>query len=193
MTISGLSLYGVYGILPPSEYAKYNIQLEELRALEKKPFPKKQLADGIRYNDVMCSEDKVIMLKWTSNDLACVKEKTAIKLEERGWGIPKEKTWLFDTECGGDFTVFYEGIAPSKGKILKTIRMELSESDQVTHIQGYMYRWDHISMNINTDNSSFDLAIIGSVDENNEAKIIIDSLKEIPIISNVQFKGAWCF
>ena len=71
--------------------------------------------------------------------------------------------------------------------------MELSESDQVTHIQGYMYRWDHISMNINTDNSSFDLAIIGSVDENNEAKIIIDSLKEIPIISNVQFKGAWCF
>ena len=78
----------------------------------------------------MCSEGKVILFKWTSNDVTCVKEKTAIKLEEREWGMPKEKTRLFSSECGMSYKVFYDGIAPDESKIFKTIRMGLSETDK---------------------------------------------------------------
>ena len=189
-----IPLLQVYGMPPlPGVVTEYGLQLKELRSLEEKPPPKKQLDAGIKYVSVMCSKGKVIVLKWTSNDLACVKEKTAIALEERGWGIPKEKTILLGPECGADFTVFYDVTPPSEAKILKTIRMNLSESDEYKFGQPYTYRWDYITISLNSENSSFHLGMFGDINENSEAKMIIETLKEMPTISDVQFHGAWCY
>lgn len=190
----GLSLQEGYSSpQPPGVVTEYDLQLEELRSLEEKPPPKKQQDEGIKYYHVMCSKDKVVVLKWTTNDLACVKEKTAVALEERGWGIPKDKTLFIAIECSSGFTIFYEGISPSETKILKTIRVSLSESDEYKYGEPNPYRWDHITIFPNTENSSFDLSITGITNENSGAKVIIESLKEIPTISDVRFKGAACF
>jgi hypothetical protein len=48
--------------------------------------PRQQMASGISSENVVCSDDMVLIKKLSTNSVACVKPQTAQKLVEREWG-----------------------------------------------------------------------------------------------------------
>ncbi len=65
--------------------------------------PLKQVAQGIASEDVICKEGLVLIMK-NNGSSACVRLETAVKLEERGWGVMpppccKDMPHTFTTEA----------------------------------------------------------------------------------------------
>jgi len=58
--------------------------------------PKKQIANGILPENVICYSDLVLVKKLSDNSPACVKPLIAQKLVERGWGVLNEQTAWFE-------------------------------------------------------------------------------------------------
>jgi len=48
--------------------------------------PKKQLANGVKYNEIICDDDKLVIYKTSDGMPACVQNKHAEKFVHRGWG-----------------------------------------------------------------------------------------------------------
>ena len=73
--------------------------VDSIISLQKKPAPLEQIYRGIRAPAVICNNDFVVVLKWTSYRSACVSPQTAEKLVERNWGLPaKNLSMNFSTD-----------------------------------------------------------------------------------------------
>ncbi len=180
--------YSYAGVSPP-DGGKYYDKIIALDALVEKPPPRQQLADGIRYPDVICSDDLVLMLKWSENSVACVKSKTVEKLIEREWGIPFERTALIPGDCFNSFVIYYkESNMPKKSNVIKTIRTSLSEVELDPTWGDYEYRWEHVEISANPNNeNSFSVRIDGGYNMNSEEfKKINDALYSIKGITDVK-------
>ena len=176
------------GVSPP-DGGKYYDKIIALNALVEKPPPRQQLADGIRYEDVVCSNDLVLMLKWSENSVACIKSKTVEKLIERGWGIPFQSTALIPGDCFNSFVIYYnESNMHKKSNIIKTIRTSLSQVDLNPIWGDYEYRWEHIEISGNPNNeNSFSVTVDGGYDlDSEEFKKINEALYNIKGITNVE-------
>jgi len=65
--------------------------------------PRKQMADGIASENVVCKSDFTLMIR-SSGDAACVTPTTAEKLENAGWGtIVEEK--MIETSIEEEITI----------------------------------------------------------------------------------------
>jgi len=190
------------GILPPKAYQDYQKKLKELQEFTDKPSPKQQMASGIEYVDVMCSDNFVVMLKWSANTLACVKIHNAEKITERGWGIPKDQT-VFpgrSSDCWTDFTIHYQDISKyNEFKLIKTIRDALSKVDLRPGLGEYKYRWDYISILNKPDNQGIvKISIEGSYSdsgnqfEKENYKEITQALQNMDGVIDVKPNGSWC-
>lgn len=183
-------------------WGEYQKQLKELQESIDKPSPRQQIANGIRYMDVFCSNDFVLLFKWSSNSQACVKPQSVDKLIERGWGVPKDQTVFLGllSLCWTDFTIHYSD--PSKykeSKIFTTIRDALSETDLSSIFGEYTYRWDHISIWSEPDNEGkTTVTVEGSYMENaselekEDYRKIIEALQSIDGVTNIQPRGVVC-
>ncbi len=130
-------------------YKEYLKKLDALKESTDKLPPRQQLAFGIRYYDVFCYNDFVLLFKWASNSQACVKPQSVDKLVERGWGVPKDQTLLLVriTQCETAFAIQYNDPSQYReSKIIKTIRDALSEVDLTHIVEDYTYRWEYISI-----------------------------------------------
>ena len=190
------------GMESPSAYKEYQEKLNNLKESTDKPSPRQQLAIGIRYMDVFCSNDFVLLFKWSSNAQACVKPQSVDKLIERGWGVPKDQTVFlgFASGCWTDLTIHYSD--PSKykeSKIFTTIRDALSETDLSSIFGEYTYRWDYIPiLNEPDSGGKTSITIEGSYGESGnelekeDYRRIIEALQSLEGVTNVQLHGAWC-
>jgi len=190
------------GMEPPEAYKEYLKKLDALKESTDKPSPRQQLAIGIRYIDIFCSNDFVLLFKWSSNTQACVKPQSVDKLIERGWGVPKDKTVFlgYSSACWTDFTIHYSD--PSKykeSKIFTTIRDALSETDLSSIFGEYTYRWDHISIWNEPDNEGKTTVTVegsymesGNELEKEDYRRIIEALQSMGGVTNVQSRGVWC-
>jgi len=66
---------------PPPKPGPAPIEMGEILS------PKKQVAQGIAQEHVICKEELQLIIKYNGSP-ACVKPETAVKLAERGWGGP---------------------------------------------------------------------------------------------------------
>lgn len=87
--------------------------------------PRKQMANGIAAENVVCKSDFTLMIR-SSGDAACVTPTTAEKLENAGWGTIAEKTTIeesIEEEIGIE-----ESIEEVDGGEGKDLSVELTES-----------------------------------------------------------------
>jgi len=190
------------GVEPQKTYQEYQNKLKELRESIDKPSPKQQISSGIKYIDVMCSNNFVLLFKWSSNSMACVKPQSAEKLEKRGWGVPKDQTAFlgFSSLCWTDFTIHYQDINKyNEYKIIKTIRDALSKVDLRPGLGEYKYRWDYISILNKSDNQGIvKISIEGSYSESGNQlekenyKEITQALQNMDGVIDVKPNGIWC-
>ena len=191
------------GMESPKAYKEYLKKLDVLKESSDKPSPREQLAVGIRYMDVFCSNDFVLLFKWSSNSPACIKPQSVEKLVERGWGVPKDETMflVIATQCETAFTIQYND--PSKykeSKIIRTIRDALSETNWTSVFEDYMYLWQYIDFWIDKpDNEGkTTVSVEGSYRESgNELskegyRKIIEALQSMEGVTNVQPHGVVC-
>ena len=62
-----------------NEYvSQYMQKIETINANDHKPPPRQQINIGIFHEDVICNNNLVLVLKWSSNNVACVKQETAL-------------------------------------------------------------------------------------------------------------------
>jgi len=164
--------------------------------------PRQQIANGIKYIDIVCSNDFVLLFKWSSNSMACVKPQSAEKLEKRGWGVPKDQTMFlgFSSLCETGFTIHYQDISKyNESKIIKTIRDALSKVDWSPVGGEYKYRWDYISILNKPDNQRIvKISIEGSYSdsgnqlEKEDYKEITQALQNMDGVIDVKPNGIWC-
>ena len=190
------------GILPQKAYQEYENKLKELRESIDKPSPRQQIANGIKYIDVICPNDFVLMFKWSGNSNACVKPQSAEKLEKRGWGVPKDQTIFLglNSDCETGFSIHYQDISEyNKSKIIITIRDALSKVDWSSRVGDYKYRWDYISILNTPDNQGVAKISVeglysesGNELEKEDYKKIIESLQNMDGVIDVKLNRAWC-
>lgn len=179
-----------FGILPPEHQNK----IEEIKLLETKPSPKKQVEIGINPHQVFCNEGKILILKWNDNTSACVKQQTAAKLVEYGWGIIKNAdVYVGDTECGTDFNIELQEIDNiNKKKIIKSVRNALMKIELPEIYGQYDIRWHYISVDL-IDETSFTISVLGGFNPSSlEHQEIIRFLETMQNVSLVKPRGAWC-
>lgn len=51
--------------------------------------PLKQVQSGIHHNDVICRDDRVLVLKQSEEFASCIHPETVVKLFQRGWALPE--------------------------------------------------------------------------------------------------------
>ncbi|MCH7535935.1 MAG: hypothetical protein IH948_09405 [Bacteroidetes bacterium] len=186
----------------PELYKEYQKKVTELKESTDKLPPRQQLAFGIRYYDVFCYNDFVLLFKWASNSPACVKPQSVDKLVERGWGVPKDQTILLVrlTQCETAFTIQYNDPSQYReSKIIKTIRDALSEVDLTYIVEDYTYVWEYISIWNEPDNEGkVNVSVEGHYSDSvhelqkegyNE---IIDALQRMKGVANVKVKMTLC-
>jgi hypothetical protein len=71
--------------------------------------PLKQLEHGISVRDIQCNKGFVLLIKISDNFPACVKQYTAQKLVERGWGTQGKMVWFEYLEKYCQVTPWDEG------------------------------------------------------------------------------------
>ena len=94
--------------------------------------PMKQSEIGIFFNDILCHDNKIHVLKLTGeNYIACMTSASAEKLMERGWGILHREdphSGQKGSECGNSWFIHHsDESVPSKSKLIKTIRETTNE------------------------------------------------------------------
>jgi len=186
----------------PKALKEYQKQLTELKESIDKPPPRQQISSGIRYFDVICSNDFVLLFKWSGNSPGCVKSQSVEKLVERGWGVPKDETMflVMATQCETAFTIQYND--PSKykeSKIIRTVRDALSETDWTPVFGDYTYLWQYIDFWNKPDNEGkTTVSVEGSYRESgNELSKegymkIIEALQSMEGVSNVKIRTELC-
>jgi len=134
--VSLLTSNFVYGLPPPFEEMQkikqeYSEKLSKISAMKDKPPPHKQIEDGISPEDVLCSDDHILMLKWADVKSACVFPETSNKLVQRGWGVIREEFNIIPlADCVDYFNIFYETENHNHSKIIKILRDELRTLDE---------------------------------------------------------------
>jgi len=185
----------VEGLFPPGYWEEYNNKISALKALTEKPSPRHQLSDGIRYQDVVCSNDLVLMLKWSANSVACVKFQTVDKLVERGWGIPNEGTLIVPEDCSNWFEIYYDDASKHvESKVIKTVRDSLSELGIDPKWGNYDNIWTHIRIFEIVDNENgFNVIVNGGYDvDSKEFEKINETMMNIEGVINVEGGGVVC-
>lgn len=88
-------------------YGIHNVSADEYSLSLKIPWdmisnnpdnPKKQLANGVKYNEILCDTDKSVIYKTSDGIPACVQTKHAEKFVYRGWGIFGETSLEITTD-----------------------------------------------------------------------------------------------
>ncbi len=184
-------------------WKEYQKQLTELKESTDKLPPRQQLAFGIRYYDVFCSNDFVLLFRWSGNSPACVKLQSVEKLIERGWGVPKDQTMflVMATQCETAFTIQFDDTSKYKeSKIIRTIRDALSETRWTSVFEDYTYLWQYIHFWIDKPDieGKTTVSVEGSYSESgNELskegyRKIIEALQSMEGVSNVKIKTELC-
>lgn len=179
-----------FGILPPG----HQNRIEEIKSMEIKPSPKRQIEIGIQPDQVFCNEGKILVLKWNDNTSACVKQQTAIRLVELGWGIVKNvDVFVGDSTCGTDFKVeLREGENINKKKIIKSIRNVLTEIKLPDTFGEYDIRWNYVFVESDGENS-FIVSVLGGFNHDSlEHQEITRYLETMQNVSLVKPRGEWC-
>jgi len=190
ISISSLMVYSneVYAEIEndKGEYiTKYLEKIETINARDDKPLPKHQIDMGVFHKDVICNNDLVLILKWSSNNVACVKQETAEKLIERQWGVISSLTHLDGTDistCFPVWTVSYDELNQrSDSKIIKTVRSVLKEF--------YPEPWTVVDINVNSSlNNSISVSIDKCLSKDIEIKIA-ETLGSIEHVKKTEFLG----
>lgn len=167
-----------------NEYVtQYKKKIETINANDHKPPPRHQINIGIFHKDVICNNNLVLVLKWSSNKVACVKQETAEKLIERQWGVTRTLTYMAGISlrtCYPIWDIIYDDINHhSDSKIIKTVRFVLKEF--------YQEPWMVVEVG---DPSSWDnsvyVSIAACLDENIEIKIA-EELGKIEHVVKAEF------
>jgi len=191
-SISISSVVGVsYGILPAGQQDK----IEEIKSLEIKPSPRRQIEIGIHPHQVFCNEGKILVLKWNDNTSACVYQQTAERLVDLGWGIVKnDDVFVGDTECGSDFKVELQEVDQiNKKKIIKSIRNVLSKIELPEIYGKYDIRWHYIFVDFSGEENSYVVRILGEFNfDSLEYQEITRVLEMMENVSLVKPGRAWC-
>jgi len=74
------------GTVPVEEEETMGEMIEEKSKIDYFPPPLKQMKQGISPDEVTCNEGLQLIMR-NGGSSACVRMETAIKLEERGWGV----------------------------------------------------------------------------------------------------------
>ena len=131
----------IQALPPPTAdvYEKHRDYVDSIILMQEKPAIKEQMKNGIPAHSVMCNNDFVLLLKWTSNKSACVSSQTAEDLIERNWGVYRENVNVlgfddndpykfFGVMGGSSFISFeYNDSEYSETKFIKKIREKFSE------------------------------------------------------------------
>jgi len=109
-------------------YIEYGHLIENIKSMEQKPSIKQQIEMGVDIDDVVCNDDKVLVLRWFGNSSVCLTPTTADILVQRGWGIfanaNNRPNILF---CLTINSIYYENVNEhSNSKILSLIRDAIS-------------------------------------------------------------------
>ena len=94
--------------------------------------PRKQLAQGIASENVTCNKELVLIIRHNGAP-ACVKQDTAVSLEERGWGVmlpPCCKPTEVSSELEDGTSSFMDKVIPT----LDDFRNTLNESQDIETI-----------------------------------------------------------
>jgi len=167
-------------------------EVNSIISMQEKPPIKEQMKNWIPSYNVMCNNDFVLLLKWTSNKSACVSPQTAEKLVERNWGVYRKD--VHDLGYGEDPYTFFVGGATTisfeydvskydETKLFKKIREKLSE-----HLKelGWSsdYNWYHMSI-VKKSEGHFTLGVGGGTRED----LLRDPLEKIEGVSKIEYHG----
>ena len=135
------------------------------------------------------------MFKWNDNTSACVKSKTADKLEKLDWGIPRQRVTVIDAlfPCFGTFKIHYDNAEKfSESSIIKSIRKSLN-SNSTSQSDSNMYTWADVQIQQDNSNHGNFWINTGAVLDGHSktAQTIIEYLQKIGI-SEASFTGESC-
>jgi len=178
---------------PVDVYEKHRGYVDSIISMQEKPTLKEQMKNAIPAHSVMCNNDFVLLLKWTSNKSACVSSQTAEKLVERNWGIYRKDVSVFS--FGDDPYTFFVG-APTtisfeydddnkhiETKLIKKIREKLSEHLKESEWPGDDFIWAYMS--IEKSEGHFTLGIGGGIRED----LLRGTLEKVQGISKIENYG----
>lgn len=165
--------------------SQYMQKIETINSKDHKPPPRHQINIGIFHKDVICNNNLVLVLKWSANNVACVKQETAEKLIERQWGITRSLTYMAGIElptCFPAWEIIYDDLNHhSDSKIIKTVRFVLKEF--------YQEPWMVVDVGVPL---SLDNLVSVSIDRCLDEKIEIKIAEELGKIEHVvkaEFSG----
>jgi len=184
----------VYGAPPPSEvYQKHKDYVDSIKSLKEKPSIVEQMRNEIPAHSVMCNNDFVLLLKWTSNRSACVSPQTAEKLVERNWGVYANDAGVLN--YSDDPYQFFVGAAASisfeydddqtkhyETELIKKVREKLTEHYKELGFT-HDYTWAYIT--IDGSDGQFTLRIFGGMNEDTLRSV----LGKIDGVSNIENYG----
>jgi len=172
-----------------SLWEKHREKVDSIISMQEKPSPKEQRKIGILYHTVMCNNDFVLLLKWTSNKSACVSPQTAEKLIERNWGVYAKDVSVVNFGddprefpfSGGPTSISFEYDVSKydETKLFKKIREKFSE-----HFKELGWPGDYVWAYMYLDKKSeghFTLDITGGIRED----LMRDPLEKMEGISNI--------
>jgi len=190
MILVFLSSYNVEAAPPPVDvYEKHRDYVDSIKLQQEKPTPLEQMKNQIQAHTVMCNNDFVLLLKWTSNKSACVSPQTAEKLIERNWGVyAKDVNVLnfpdnpYEFFAGAAASISFEYDDENKHyetKLIKKLREKITE-----HYKELGWSRDHIwaYMTIKKSEDHFTLSIAGGMNEDTLQSI----LEKIEGVSNIE-------
>jgi len=177
---------------PPEAYEKHRDYVDSIISMQEKPPIKEQMKNLIPAYNVMCNNDFVLLLKWTSNKSACVSPQTAEKLIERNWGVYRKD--VHDLGFGGDpYTYFvgggttisfeYDVSKYDETKLFKKIRIKLSEYLKEL---GWSADYNWVQMFLVEDpEGHFTLGVVGGMRED----LLRTPLERIEGVSEIEYYG----
>jgi len=158
-----------------------------LDAAQGKP-AKKQAEIGLKLDDVVCSADKVHMLKLSANYVACVKKSSVDKLIDRQWGITRDTTdrlsYAREWECSDRYLIITGNDKPTKSEIIKKFRMTVMDfSQEPVFWKKIFIVHDHLPIELQTN---------GKFTEEQKS-LIIQELEKIDKVRKVQRENGACY
>lgn len=150
--------------------------------------PTKQSEIGIHFTDIVCQDDKIHVLKLTGqNYIACVTPESASELVKRGWGLVHREnphSGMKGSECTNWWKIHYYKDAPSKSKIIKTIRQTTNEFADEFVV------WKPVRI-VDSSNNTLTVSSHGNFHDVYLNKVI-QSLSGIDHVSNVEHEPRGC-
>ena len=184
----------VESLPPPMSDAieRHRAYVDSIISMQEKPPIKEQMKNLIPAYNVMCNNDFMLLLKWTSDRSACVSPQTAEKLVERNWGVYRKD--VHDVGYGEDpYTYFvgggttisfkYDVSKYDETKLFKKIRIKLSEYLKELGWSAD-YNWVQMSI-VKESEGHFKLGVVGGMRED----LLRTPLERIEGVSEIEYLG----